>query len=181
MGHDSGEVGDTAQTSLALFIISTVPIAGGSGRHEVCARRGRGRERGSVFLLPFLLRATFEVARLSRPVTVRYSRGCELSSRLGWLGSAGMGMLSFTNKHSLNPAEIGRNRGTKRSRAHFVKERREHHARGLYRPDTNMPDLVLNEFELLFSRPEKESSIFRPRRIQGGNRPLATVSLRQHS
>lgn len=147
----------------------------------MCARRGRGRERGFVFLLLFLLRAVFEVERLSRPVTARYSCGRELSGRLGRVGSAGIGMLSFTNKQSLNPAEIGRNRGTKRSRAHFVKERREHHARGLYRPVTNMPDFVLNEFELFFSRPEKEASIFRPRRIQGGNRPLATVSLWQHS
>lgn len=92
-----------------------------------------------------------------------------------------MGRLSFTNKRSLNPAAIGRNRGTKRSRTHFVKERREHHARGLYRPVTNMLDFVLNEFELFFSRPEKQSSIFRPRMIQGGNRLLVTVSLGQHS
>lgn len=66
--HGRGEVGATAQTLLVLFIISTVPIAGGRGRQTVCVRRGRGLERGFVFLLPFLLRATFEVVRLSRPV-----------------------------------------------------------------------------------------------------------------
>lgn len=147
----------------------------------MCVRRGRGRERGFVFLLPFLLRATFEAERLSHPVTVRYSGGCAVSSRLGWLGSAATGMLSFTNKHSLNSAAIGRNRGTKRSRAHFVKERRDLHERELYRPVTDMPNFVLNEFELFFSRPEKEASIFRPRGIQGGNRQFATVSLWQHS
>lgn len=175
------EAGDAAQTPIVLFIISTVPIAGGSGRRTVCARRGQGRETRFVVLLPFLLRATSEVARLYRPATVGYSCDYELSSRLGWLGSAGIGMLSFTNKHSLNPAETGRNRGTKRLRAHFVKEWREHHARGLYRPVASMPDFVLNEFELFFFPPEKEASIFRPRRIQGGNRSLATASPWQHS
>lgn len=84
-----------------------------------------------------------------------------------------MGMLSFTNKHSSNPAGIGRNRGTRRSRTYSVKEQREHRARGFHRPATNTPDFVLNEFEPFFSRPEKESCIFRPRRIQGGNHPFS--------
>lgn len=78
-----------------------------------------------MLLSPFLLSVTFAVDRFSRPMNVRYSCGCELSSRLGWLGSPEMEMLSFTNKHSLNPAEVGRHRGTKRPRARFVKGGRE--------------------------------------------------------
>ena len=144
-------------------------------------RRGRGWERGFVLLSPFLLRVTFAVDPFSRPVTVRYSCGCELSSRLGWVGSAEIGMLSFTNKHSLNPAEVGRHRGTKRPRALFVKGGRKNHARGFYGPVTNIPEFVLNEFELSLSCPAKEALILRPRGIQGGSRPLSAASLWQHS
>lgn len=48
------------------------------GRERKAHAEVQGRERGFVFLLPFLLRATFE---LSRPVPVRCSCGCELSRR----------------------------------------------------------------------------------------------------
>lgn len=133
-----------------------------------------------MLLSPFLLTVTFAVDPFSRPVIVR-SCGCELSSRLGRVGSAETGMLSFTNKHSLNPAEVGRYQGTKRPRAHFVKGGGENHARGLYGPVTNIPEFVLNEFELSLACPAKEASVLRPRGIQGGSHPLATASLWQHS
>ncbi|CAM9870242.1 unnamed protein product, partial [Bubo scandiacus] len=90
-------------------------------------------------------------------------------------------MLSFTNKHSLNPAEVGRHGGTERSRAPFVKGGRENHARGFYGPVTNIPEFVLNEFELSLCCPTKEASIFRPQGIRGGSRPLGSATLRQHS
>lgn len=144
-------------------------------------RRCRGWERGFVPLSPFLLRVTFAVGRFSRPFIVRYSCGCELSCRLGWVGSAEVGMLSFTNKHSLNPAEVGRHQGTKQPRAHFVKGGRENHSRGLYGPVTNLPVFVLNEFELSLACPAKEAPILRPRGIQGGSRPPSTASSWQHS
>lgn len=90
-------------------------------------------------------------------------------------------MLSFTNKHSLNLAEVGRHQGSKRPRAHFVKAGRKNHVRGFYRPTTNIPEFVLNEFQLSLSCPEKEASILRSRAIQGGSRPLPTAPLWQHS
>lgn len=83
-------------------------------------------------------------------------------------------MLSFTNKHSLNPEEDGRHRGTKRPRAHFVKGEKEKQATGFLR--TNIPEFVLNEFELPLSCPAKEGSILRPRGIRGRSHPLATSS-----
>lgn len=64
-----------AQTSLALFFIATVPIAGGSGTGlysppRKAQGRGRGWERGFVTLSPFLLRVTFAAGRFPRPVIV---------------------------------------------------------------------------------------------------------------
>lgn len=113
-------------------------------------------------------------------LTVRYSRGCEFSSRLGRPGSSEIGMLSFTNKHSLNPGEIGRQQGTKRPRAHLAKGGKEKQAKGrwsggMYGPITNIPEFVLNEFELSLPCPAKEASILRPRGIRSWSRPLATA------
>ncbi|XP_014806065.1 PREDICTED: homeobox protein SIX2 [Calidris pugnax] len=88
-------------------------------------------------------------------------------------------MLSFTNKHSLNPAEVGRRQGTKRPRVHFVKGGRDNHARGLYGPVTNNPEFVLNEFELSLVCPAKEAAIFASPGDPG--RTLSTASSWQHS
>lgn len=52
---------------------------------------------------------------------------------------------------------------------------------GFSNPPPTCPIFVLNEFELFFPRSEKEASVFRPQRIQGGNCPLGAVSLWQHS
>lgn len=91
-------------------------------------------------------------------------------------------MLSFTNKHSLNLAEVGRHQGSKRPRAHFAKAGRKNHVRGFYGPITNIPEFVLNEFQLSLSLlPWKGTLYFVARAIQGGSRPLATAPLRQHS